>query len=100
MQDMRSGRRGAGSQSFLRNVGEVVLVAGEMVVGRLGARPGFKQEKPGREVLPALGILAASVRLHSDLTRVEIARDVVAPHGGDDAATDLDSVLGDEGDRA
>src|SRR6266849_8761142 len=91
----RAAPSGPALQFFLRNVGEVVLVAGEVVVRSFRTRPGFKEEEPRREVLEAFRTGAGRVR-HSGLTGVEVLGDAVAPHGGDGAARDLDSVLSDE----
>src|SRR5258708_23148599 len=60
----------------------------------------MEQKQTRGEVLPGFWILAAWVRSDAGLSRVEVVGDRVATHLGDSSPRDLDSIPGDECDRA
>src|SRR5713226_6550571 len=97
---MRAGRTNDRLSVLLRDVGEVVLVARELVAGGLRSSSSFEKKQTRGEVLPAFGVPVAWVRSDADLPRVEVIGDGIASNFGNRAPRDLDSVPGDEDDRA
>src|SRR2546430_10640802 len=83
----------------LRDVREVVLVAGEVVLGGQRGLVRLIEQEAGRVVLPARRVLTARVRANAHVAAVEVPADLVAADRRDRAAAHLDAVLRDEVDR-
>src|SRR5438445_5201716 len=83
---------------WLRDVREVVLVAGEVVLGGRRGLVRLKEQEAGRVVLPARRVLTARIWADADVAGVEVRADVVAADRRDRPAAHLDAVLRDEVD--